>query len=180
MTIFPTHKTELKTKLTKQEVLNNLEQNNIYTVGFYYELKQTNKSYILNPFKKERGRNLFSPVVNVKLSEKPMHTQVNLSFSPLKATSTGVLISSLLLFIACIGVAVLDIANTGFSVGTLLYLPIGLLFYIIAMLMFSFEVISIRTQIEEHIEAEPEEVKEPSKLQDWYEKDREPFKFRNK
>ena len=180
MTIFPTHKTKLKTELTKQEVLNNLEQNNIYTVGFYYELKQNSKSFILNPVKKERGRNLFAPVINVELSEKSMHTQVNLSFSPLKATSIGVLISSLLLLAISVGIAFFDIANTGFSVGTLLYLPIGLIFYIITMLMFSFEAISIRKQIEEHIEAEAEEEKEPSKLQDWYEKDREPFKFRNK
>lgn len=180
MTIFPTHKTKLKTKLSRQEILEKLKHNNIYTIGFYYKLKEKGKSYILNPVKKERGRNIFASEVNVKIAEKSQHTIVDLSFSPLKSTNIGILISSLLLFLGCVGVAVFDIVNTGFSVGTLLYLPIGLIFYIIAMLMFSFEAISIRKQIEEHIEAEPEEEKEASKLQDWYEKEREPFKFRNK
>lgn len=182
MTIFPTHKTELKTKLPRQETLEKLESNNIYTIGFYYELKENGKDYILNPIRTNRGRNIFTSVVNVKIAEKTSHTAVSLSFQPLKVNTIGFLISSLLFFAASVGISVFDIVNTGFSIGNLLTILIGLLFYICCMLMFSFEVLSIRKQIEELIEAEsidtPEE--EMSKLQKWYEKDREPFKFRNK
>ena len=182
MTIFPTHKTELKTKLPRQEILERLESNNIYTIGFYYKLKETGKDYILNPIRKERGRNIFTPVVNVKIAEKTSHTAVSLSFQPLKVNTIGFLISSLLFFAASVGISVFDIVNTGFSIGNLLTILVGVFVYIFFMLMFSFEVLSIRKQIEEHIEAEsietPEE--EMSKLQKWYEKDREPFKFRNK
>lgn len=182
MTLFPTHKTELKTKLPRQEILERLKSNNIYTKGFYYELKENRKDYILNPIRKGSGRNIFTSVVNIKIAEKTSHTIVNLSFQPLKANAIGFLITTLLLFSVSVGLSVFDILKTGFSIGNLLTLMIGLLFYIFCMLMFSFEVLSIRKQIEEHIEAEsidtPED--EMSKLQQWYEKDREPFKFRNK
>lgn len=182
MTIFPTHKTELKTKLPRQEILERLESNNIYTIGFYYKLKENGKDYILNPIRKERGRNIFTPVVNVKIAENTSHTAVSLSFQPLKVNTIGFLISSLLFFAASVGFSVFDIVNTGFSIGNLLTILVWVFVYIFFMLMFSFEVLSIRKQIEEHIEAEsietPEE--EMSKLQKWYEKDREPFKFRNK
>ena len=182
MTIFPTHKTELETKLPRQEILERLESNNIYTIGFYYKLKETGKDYILNPIRKESGRNIFTPVVNVKIAENTSHTAVSLSFQPLKVNTIGFLISSLLFFAASVGFSVFDIVNTGFSIGNLLTILVGVFVYIFFMLMFSFEVLSIRKQIEEHIEAEsietPEE--EMSKLQKWYEKDREPFKFRNK
>lgn len=182
MTIFPTHKTQLKTKLSHKETLERLESNNIYTTGFYYKLKENGKDYILDPIRKESGRNIFTSVVNVKIAEKTSHTIVNLSFQPLKANTIGFLISSLLFFTALVGISVFNIVNTGFSIGNLLTILEGLFVYIFFMLMFSFEVLSIRKQIEEHIEAEnidtPEE--EMSKLQKWYEKDREPFKFRNK
>lgn len=182
MTIFPTHKTELKTKLPHQEVLKRLERNNIYTIGFYYELKENNTSYILNPVRKDRGRNIFASTVNVKISEKNLYTTVNLSFLPLKATNIGVLFLSLLIFVISASISVFNILNTGFSIGNLCLLLIGVLFYIFCMLMFSFEVISTKKQIEEHIDAESNEIpeEEKSKLQKWYEKEREPFKFRNK
>ena len=182
MTIFPTHKTELKTKLSKQEVLERLEKNNIYTIGFYYELKNKGTSYLLNPTRKDHGRNIFATNVNIKISEKIQHTTVDLSFFPLKSTNIGLLIFSLLVFISSVAIGVFEIINTGFSINKLIYIPIVLLFYVIMMLMFSFEVISIRKQIEEALEAEIHEVteEEMSKLQKWYEKEREPFKFRNK
>ncbi len=182
MTIFPTHKTELKTTLSKQEVLERLEQNNIYTIGFYYELKEKGTAYILNPVRKESGRNLFASAVNVKIAEKSPHTIINLSFLPLKATNIGVLIISILIFLAFAGLAISDIVNTGFSISSLIYFFIGLLFYVYCMLMFSFEALSVKKQIEEHIDAESSEISEDemSKLQKWYEKEREPFKFRNK
>lgn len=182
MTIFPTHKTELQTKLPRQETLEKLESNNIYTIGFYYELKENGKDYILNPIRTNRGRNIFTSVVNVKIAEKTSHTAVSLSFQPLKVNTVGFLIFSLLFFAASVGISVFDIVNTGFSIGNLLTILVGVFVCIFFMLMFSFEVLSIRKQIEELIEAEsidtPEE--EMSKLQKWYEKDREPFKFRNK
>ncbi len=182
MTIFPTHKTELKTKLSRQEILEKLESNNIYTIGFYYKLKENGNDYILNPTRKESGHNIFTSVVNVKITEKSSYTAVSLRFLPLKANTIGFLISSLLFFAASVGITAFNIVNKGFSIGNLLTLLIGLFVYIFFMLMFSFEVLSIKKQIEEHIEAEsietPEE--EMSKLQKWYEKDREPFKFRNK
>ncbi|MDO4420118.1 MAG: hypothetical protein Q4B92_07120 [Ruminococcus sp.] len=182
MTIFPTHKTALKTTLSKQEVLERLEHNNIYTIGFYYELKENGTAYTLNPVRKESGRNIFASVVNVKITEKSPHTIVNLRFSSLKSTTIGVLISSVLIFFAFAGLAISDIINTGFSISSLIYFFIGLLFYVFFMLMFSFEVLSIRKQIEEHVDAESNEISEEemTKLQKWYEKEREPFKFRNR
>ena len=176
MTIFPTHKTELKTDLSKQEVLETLEHNNIYTPGFYYKLKENgttytkdelaeiSATYTLNPVRKNSGRNLFAPVIDLKIIEKTPHTIVNLSFSSLKSTNLGVLISSILIFIAFAGLAVSDIVNTGFSIGSLIFFPIGLLFYVFCVLMFSFEVRSINKQIEEHINAKPDEPTEKKKF----------------
>lgn len=154
MTIFPTHKTKLKTDLSKQEVLEKLECNNIYTIGFYYELKENGTAYTLNPVRKNSGRNLFAPVIDLKIIEKQPHSIVNLSFSSLKSSSTGVLIVSVLVFIAFAGLAVADIVNKGFTTGSLIYFPIGLLFYVFCMLMFFFEVRSIKTQLKEHLNAE--------------------------
>lgn len=174
MTIFPTHKSELKTKLSRQEILDRLEHNNIYTIGFYYQLETNGKSYLLNLVRKESGRNIFATTVNVKIAEKTSHTIVSLSFLPLKANSIGILIFSLLFIAVTLVISAFDIVNTGFSIGNLLTILAGWLLYIFCMLMFSFEVLSIRKQIEEHIEAEIHEVTEDemSRLQKWYEKKR--------
>ena len=174
MTIFPTHKTELKTKLPRHEVVKRLEDNDIYTVGFKYVLKENGISYRLEPKRKDRGRNILAPIIDVKISEKLPDTFITLSFYPLKATNIGLMIISLIFFAISIGAATFEIINTGFSTSKLFYIPICLLFYTIVMLMLSFEVISIRKQIEETVEAEIHEVteEEMSKLQKWYEKKR--------
>mgnify|MGYP003290814777 CR=1 FL=1 len=183
MTIFPTHKTQLKTKLSRQEILENFEHNNIYTLGFYYELKENGKSYILNPVRKENSRQNFAPIVNLKITEKYPYTNVSLSFLPIKTTGIMSLIFSIAFLVASAGFATHDFINSGFSLGSLLlYISIGLSYYIISFLKFSFEVLSIKKQIEEHINAGNTEISEEkmSKLQSWYEKERDPFKFKNK
>lgn len=183
MTIFPTHKTELKTKLPRHEVLKRLVHNDFYVWGFDYNLDKIKHDYILKPVRKPLGpRNSGVPVIKLNITPQKDGTGINLSFSPFTFVSIFLIIwLSMALVMQILLICMITIPY-GFILTHLLPTFIGGLFYLISLIIFSVEVISIRKQIEEHIEAEsietPEE--EISKLQKWYEKDREPFKFRNK
>ena len=181
MTIFPTHKTELKTKLPRHEVLKRLVHNDFYAWGFNYKLDKIKHDYILKPVRQPLGpRNAGEPVIKLSITPQKDGTSIDLSFVPFTSVCIFLIIwLSMALVMQILLICMITIPY-GFMLTHLLPTFMGGLFYLISLIIFSVEVISIRTQIEEHIEAEPEEEKEPSKLQDWYEKDREPFKFRNK
>lgn len=55
MTIFPTHKTEYKTKLPRHEVINRLEHNDFYVIGFDYKLVNADNGHTLKPIREELG-----------------------------------------------------------------------------------------------------------------------------
>ena len=181
MTIFPTHKTELKTKLPRHDVLKRLVHNDFYAWGFNYKLDKIKQNYILKPVRKPLGpRNAGVPVIRINIIPQTDGTDVKLSFTPFTGVSIFLMVwLSMALAMQILIIAMITVPYS-FTIIQLLPTFIAGIFYLIFLIIFSVEVISIRKQIEEHIEAEPEEVKEPSKLQDWYEKDREPFKFRNK
>ncbi len=183
MTIFPTHKTQLKTKLPRHEVLKRLVHNDFYVWGFDYKLDKVKHDYLLKPVRQALGpRNAGVPVIKINITPKTNGTGVNLSFKPF----TGVSIFLLVWLFMALAMQILIIGMItvpyGFQLTHLLPTFIGGLGYLMGLIIFSVEVISIRKQIEEHIDAESIETSEEKilKLQSWYEKEREPFKFRNK
>jgi len=175
MTIFPTHKTELKTKLPRHEVLKRLVHNDFYVWGFDYKLDKVKHDYLLKPVRQALGpRNAGVPVIKLNITPKTDGTSINLSFTPL----TGVSIFMLIWLSMALAMQILIICMItvpyGFRFTHLLPTFMGGIGYLISLIIFSVEVISIRKQIEETLEAEIHEVTEDemSKLQKWYEKKR--------
>ncbi len=175
MTIFPTHKTKLKTKLPRHEVLNRLVHNDFYVWGFDYKLDKIKYDYFLKPVRQELGpRNSGVPVIKINLTPQTDGTKLNLSFRPITAVSIIFLIWLTMAFAMQIAFIATTIGEVGFSLVHLLPTLMGLVAYLVGLIIFSVEVISIRKQIEEALEAEIHEVTdgEKSKLQKWYEKKR--------
>lgn len=182
MTIFPTHKTEFKTNLSRQEVIDRLECNDFYFPGAHYELKKYTGYHELitvNENKPSSNKTFRSKIV---INPEAKGSTVKLSFYPDDGQN---IMNIMVLVILLVIQAVLIIAsvNKGF-LSTAIFIPAitAPAYYIIQLIFFSVMAITLRKQIEEHIEAEKTEIpiEETSKLQQWYEKDREPFKFRNK
>lgn len=183
MTIFPTHKTELKTKLPRHEVLKRLVHNDFYVWGFDYKLDKIKSNYILKPVRQALGpRNAGVPVIKINITPKTDGIDVCLSFIPFTAVSIFLLIWLSMAFAMQILIIYMITAPYGFRLTHLLPTFIVGLGYLIGLIIFSVEVINIRKQIEEHINAESTEISEEkmSKLQSWFEKEREPFNFRHK
>ncbi len=183
MTLFPTHKTELKTKLPRHEVLKRLVHNDFYVAGFFYKLDKIKYDYILKPVRQEFGpRNSGVPIIKINITPQTNGTKVNLSFRPFMVVNIFLLVWLTMALAMQVALIVTSFPQYGFRLGYLLPSFVCSIGYLIALIIFSVEVISIRKQIEEALEAEIHEVTEDemSKLQQWYEKDREPFKFRNK
>jgi len=175
MTIFPTHKTELKTKLPRHEVLKRLVHNDFYVSGFDYKLDKIKSNYILKPVRQALGpRNSGVPIIKINIAPKTDGTGVSLSFIPFTAVSIFLLIWLSMAFAMQILIICMITVPHGFRLTHLLPTFIGGIGYLISLIIFSVEVISIRKQIEEAIEAEIHEVTEDemSKLQKWYEKKR--------
>lgn len=175
MTIFPTHKTELKTKLPRHEVLKRLVHNDFYVAGFDYKLDKINYDYILKPVRQELGpRNAGVPVTKINITPQKDGTSVNLSFHPLMGVNIFLMVwLTMTLAMQVLTICMITVPYS-FTLTHLLPSFIGAIGYLIALIIFSAEVISIRKQIEECIEAEIHEIteEEMSKLQKWYEKKR--------
>ncbi len=175
MTIFPTHKTELKTKLPRHEVLKRLVHNDFYVWGFDYKLDKIKFDYILKPVRQAFGpRNAGVPVIRLNITPKTDGTGVSLSFIPFTAVSIFLLIWLSMAFVMQILIVCMITVPYGFRLTHLLPTFMGGIGYLISLIIFSVEVISIRKQIEEAVEAEIHEATEDemSKLQKWYEKKR--------
>ncbi len=174
VTIFPTHKTELKTKLPRHEILKRLEGNDFYALGYNYKLIKDKEKYFIVP---ERDVNSYRshkcsapPTIHLHINTNIENTKVQLNFFPL--TRDIVITASAVATILLFQFIVLFWGNISFiSFLPTIFSPIA---YLGGFLKFSFEVINIRKQIEEAIEAEIHEVTEDemSKLQKWYEKKR--------
>lgn len=172
MTIFPTHKTELKTKLPRHEVVKRLEDNDFYVVGYDYKLEKNQIDYTLKPVHEPQGpRNQTAPVIKLDIKPNVDYTRVSMSFRPFTAISIIYLVTLIFIFVFQIALAVVGFNYGQFNILYLLPTFITGLVYLISLIIFSVEVISIRKQIEEAIEAEIHEVTEDemSKLQKWYE-----------
>ncbi len=176
MTIFSTHKTDYETKLSKNEVVERLKNNDFYVPSFKYQLQEEDDSYTLYPLCESKWvKNSFIPVLSVSVSENNNETtKVSTKYEPLK--------SSVVVFIAILGFALLMQivtavvgAITG-GLGLVHFVPAALMCfgYLLFMAAFSLQVNHIRIQLEETIEAEIHEIteEEMSKLQRWYEKKR--------
>ena len=178
MTIFPTHKTELKTKLPRYEVINRLENNDFYALGYCYELEKGNADYSLIPKRDNivyrSPKSSSPPIVALSIEQKSDNTNVALKFSPLKKEIIRAFWGFALLLLAQIFVFALYTVHNGIDFAFFVPIIAGAIGYLLFFLAFSFEVLSIRKQIEEAIEAEIHEVTEDemSKLQKWYEKKR--------
>ena len=175
MTIFPTHKTELKTKLPRHEVLKRLEDNDFYVVGYDYKLEKNQNGYTLKPVHEPQGpRNDSVPVITLDVRPNVDYTHISMSFRPFTAISVIYLVTLIFIFAFQIALSVVGFNYGQFNILYLLPTFITGLVYLINLIIFSVEVISMRKQIEETIEAEIHEVTEDemSKLQKWYEKKR--------
>ena len=172
MTIFPTHKTELKTKFSRQEIINRLECNDFYYPAASYELRKhagyfelitiyENKPPTDNPF---RAKVIINP-------EKTGST-VRLSFYP---DEGYVIMNAIVLIILLVIQAVLiitSVSNAFLSPAVFIPIIIAPIYYLMQLIFFSVSVISLRKQIEEAVEAEIHEIteNEMSRLQKWYER----------
>lgn len=178
MTIFPTHKTELKTKLPRHEVIKRLQHNDFYALGYCYELEKNNENYTLTPKRDTtvyRSPNSTTPpIIAMSIEQKSDNAKVALRFFPLKREIIRALWGLALLLFAQILVFALYTIHKGIDFAFFAPIIAGVIVYLLFFLAFSFEVLSIRKQIEEAIEAEIHEVTEDemSKLQKWYEKKR--------
>lgn len=175
ITVFPTHKTELKTKLPRHEVLKRLETNDFYVVGYDYKLVKNHDDYTLKPVHEPQGpRNDSVPVIMLDVKPSGDYTHIFMSFRPFTAVSIIFLVILLSLFAFQVALTVIGVNAQQFNILYLLPTFITGLVYLISLIIFSLEVISIRKQIEELLEAEIHEVTEDemSKLQKWYEKKR--------
>ena len=175
MTIFPTHKTRLKTKLPRHEVLRKLENNDFYALGYDYKLEKTDSQFTLNPYRDTtiyRSINSSSPpIIAMSVEQKSDITEINLRFFPLKREIIRTSLAVALVFLIQLVILIICITQQCINYTTFIPSLAGIMVYLFCFIIFSVEVISIRKQIEEHIEAEIQEVNEDemSKLQKWYE-----------
>ena len=174
MTIFSTHKTELKTKLPRQEVINRLECNDFYNPAASYELKKHTGFFELITVNKNKPPKDKTFRAKVVINPEREGSTVKLSFYP---DEGNVIMNAIVLVILLVIQAVLIITsvnNAFFSPAVFIPVIIAPVYYLLQSISFSFMVVTLRKQIEETIEAEIHEIteEEMSKLQRWYEKKR--------
>lgn len=178
MTIFPTHKTELKTKLPRHEVLKRLENNEFYAIGYCYKLEKSDADYTLKPQRDttvyRNPKSSTPPIMAMSIEQKRDNTEVDLKFFPLRREIAITAIGITLVMLMQIAVLIISITHNNISFNSFIPSMVGIIVYLLGLLKFSFEVIHIRKQIVEALEAEIHEVTEDemSKLQKWYEKKR--------
>lgn len=175
MTIFPTHKTELKTKLSRQEVIDRLEFNNFYYPNVDYELRKYPGYFILMSVYrngKPPKSNEFRAKIVINPEEKG--STVTLKFYPEESRAIWDLVILIILMIIQVVLIITAINNSSLSLGVFAPIIIAPIYYILQTIFFSVLAITLKKQIEEALEAEIHEVTEDemSKLQKWYEKKR--------
>lgn len=183
MTIFPTRKAKYKTALSKDEVINRLEFNDFYLPNGDYELRKHNGYFVLMSVSRNNHppkANTFRAKFIVNAEEKG--STIKLSFYPDEAQAY-VHLTVLIILLIIQAVLIITAINNSF-LSPAIFVPIitAPIYYLLQAISFSVLAITLEKQIAEAIEAEIHEIteEEMSKLQKWYEKERDPFKFRNK
>lgn len=175
MTIFPTHKTEYKTALPKDEVINRLEYNDFYAPNCDFELRKHNGYFTLLVINRDTHppkANPFRAKVVINAEEKG--STVKLSFYPHETRTSGTLADLIILLILQIMLIITAINNSFFIPAIFTPIIVAPIYYLVNLILFSVGAITLEKQIAECIEAEIHEVTEDemSKLQKWYEKKR--------
>ena len=175
MTIFPTRKTELKTKLSKQEAIERLEFNKFYHPNTDYELRKFSDHFMLvsvNRINHPPKANTFR--AKTIINQKEQGSTVTLRYYPDEGRVGIDLTVLIILIVIQIILIITAVLNSYLSLAVFIPIIIATIYYLIQLILFSVLAISLEKQIEEAIEAEIHEVTEDemSKLQKWYEKKR--------
>ncbi len=175
MTIFPTHKTELKTKLSRQEVIDRLEFNNFYYPNTDYVLKKLPGHFMLmsvHHYDPPTNANTFR--AKIVINPEKNGSTVRISYYPDERDVIKYITLFSIMMIVQVILIIVAIQKSFMMLAVFTPLIFAPILYLATLIFFSVLAVTLEKQIEEAIEAEIHEVTEDemSKLQKWYEKKR--------